>query len=195
MPRGRKVDSDGEVTRKILFNCAVEQFAHHGYHSTKISDIVKKANVTQPTFYIYFENKEAIFEEIINSFQQQLIELTANCLLKENIEEHSLRSEITSSLTRVLAFFEENPLLTKIGFFEADSSSELKHVIVKKIAQDLETEQKLGHFSDEMDMDIVATSLVGSIERLTLCELFTSRRKPDELAKTLVNIYFSGIQN
>lgn len=194
MPRGRKVDSDGEVTRKILFNCAIEQFANHGYHSTKISDIVKKANVTQPTFYIYFENKETIFEEIIKSFQQQLMELTADSLLEENIEEHSLKSEIVSGLTRVLTFFAENPLLTKIGFFEADSASKLKHIMVKKIAQDLEAEQKLGYFSDELDMYIVATSLVGSIERLTLCELFTSRSKPDDLAKILVDIYFSGIQ-
>ncbi|WP_391207856.1 TetR/AcrR family transcriptional regulator [Psychrobacillus sp. L4] len=194
MPRGRKVDSDGEVTRQLLLEKAIEQFAEYGYHATKISDIVNKAKVTQPTFYLYFESKEAIFLEIIGSFQKQLLNITTASLLEENLEEHSLKLQIRSSLTNIFTFFAENPLLTKIGFFEADSARELKNSMVKQITENLKMEQKLGYFSETYPMELVAESLVGSIERLTLNEILTNKSKPLELANVLVDIYFTGIQ-
>ena len=194
MPRGRKVDSDGEVTKQLLLEKAIEQFAECGYHSTKISDIVNKAKVTQPTFYLYFESKEAIFLEITAFFQSQLINITSASLLEENLETHSLKLQIRSGLTRIFTFFWENPLLTKIGFVEADSSRELKEIMVKQIKENLKEEQRMGYFSEAYPMDLVAESLVGSIERLTLNEILTKKSKPVDLAEVLVEIYFTGIQ-
>ncbi|MFF2753561.1 TetR/AcrR family transcriptional regulator [Psychrobacillus sp. NPDC058041] len=188
------MDSDGEVTKQLLLEKAVEQFAECGYHSTKISDIVNKAKVTQPTFYLYFESKEAIFLEITEFFQLQLINLTSASLLEENLETHSLKLQICLGLTRIFTFFEENPLLTKIGFVEADSAKELKENMVKQITENLKEEQRMGYFSDAYPMDLVAESLVGSIERLTLNEILTKKSKPVDLAEVLVEIYFTGIQ-
>ncbi|QFF98107.1 TetR/AcrR family transcriptional regulator [Psychrobacillus glaciei] len=194
MPRGRKVDSDGEVTRQLLLEKAIEQFAEYGFHSTKISDIVNKAKVTQPTFYLYFESKEAIFLRITGSFQMQLIDIITACFLEENLEEHSLKLQINSNLKSIFTFFEKNPLLTKIGFVETDSARELKNSMVKQITENLKSGQRLGYYSDLYPMNLVAESLVGSIERLTLNEILTNKSRPIELAKVLVDIYFTGIQ-
>jgi len=54
LPRGRKANSSGEKSKKLLLEKAIELFSQRGYHETKISDIVKAANLTQPTFYLYF---------------------------------------------------------------------------------------------------------------------------------------------
>ncbi|MEI4768684.1 TetR/AcrR family transcriptional regulator [Psychrobacillus sp. FJAT-51614] len=194
MARGRKVDSDGEVTKRLLLDIAIEQFAEYGYHATKISEIVKKANVTQPTFYLYFKSKEVIFQEITKIFQKQLINLTSESLLEEYIEEKSLKKEIQSGLTNIFTFFLENPLLTQIGFYEAESAREMKKNMVEQITENLETEKKLGYFSEDYPMNLVAESLVGSIERLTLNEILTGSSSPADIAKVLVDVYFSGIQ-
>lgn len=194
MARGRKVDSDGAVTKRLLLDIAIEQFAEYGYHDTKISEIVKKAKVTQPTFYLYFKSKEAIFQEITESFQKQLRIFTSESLLEENIEDSSLKKEIQSGLIKMFTFFSENPLLTQIGFYEAESARELKMNMVKHVTENLEAEKKLGYFSQDYPMNIVAESLVGSIERLTLHEILTGRSTPEDLAKVLVDIYFSGIK-
>ena len=186
MARGRKVSSDGEVTRSLLFEKAIEQFAQDGYHATKISDIVKKANVTQPTFYLYFTSKEAIFNEITLTFQKQLLQLTTESILEEKLENRFLKR-----LTKIFTFFGENPLLTKIGFFEADSASGLKDIMVQQITESLESEKNKGHLTD---MYLVATSLVGSIERLVINEILNRQSNPRELAERLVEIYFTGIQ-
>lgn len=193
MPRGRKVDSDGEVTRKLLLEKAIEAFAEYGYNATKISDIVTKAEVTQPTLYLYFNSKEAIFKEITNYFQDQLIQLMDISLLEENIAAHSLKKEIHIGLINTFRFYLENPLLTQIGFFEAESANELKMKMVNKLYETLLSEQRRGYLSDDYRMRLVAESLIGSIERLTINELLTKKSTPEELADELVQIYFGGI--
>ncbi|MFX8762527.1 helix-turn-helix domain-containing protein, partial [Acinetobacter baumannii] len=45
---------------------ARDVFAKSGYHAAKIDDIVAAAKIARGTFYLYFEDKRAIFEEIVD---------------------------------------------------------------------------------------------------------------------------------
>lgn len=68
MARGRKINSNGERSKQLLLEKAMELFSMKGYHETKISDIVKAANVTQPTFYLYFESKDSLYNDLNRRF-------------------------------------------------------------------------------------------------------------------------------
>ena len=52
--------------RQQILSVAREVFAKRGYHAAKIEDIVAAAGVARGTFYLYFEDKRAIFEEIVD---------------------------------------------------------------------------------------------------------------------------------
>ncbi len=52
--------------RQQILNAARDVFAKRGYHAAKIEDIVAAANIARGTFYLYFEDKRAIFEEIVD---------------------------------------------------------------------------------------------------------------------------------
>lgn len=52
--------------RHNLLTHARDVFAKRGYHAAKIDDIVAAAGVARGTFYLYFEDKRAVFEEIID---------------------------------------------------------------------------------------------------------------------------------
>ncbi len=52
--------------RRHLLDCALEVFAEKGYHAASISHIIKKAGVARGTFYLYFESKRAVFEELLD---------------------------------------------------------------------------------------------------------------------------------
>ncbi|MBX3227663.1 MAG: TetR/AcrR family transcriptional regulator [Labilithrix sp.] len=54
-----------ERRQQILQN-ARDVFARLGYHAAKIDDIVAAAGIARGTFYSYFEDKRAIFEEIVD---------------------------------------------------------------------------------------------------------------------------------
>ena len=62
--RGRPKGAIGEESRALLLQVATKEFAQNGYYETKISDIVKGASLTQPVFYLYFKNKEAVLSGI-----------------------------------------------------------------------------------------------------------------------------------
>jgi len=52
--------------RQQILNVARDVFARRGYHAAKIEDIVAAASIARGTFYLYFEDKRAIFEEIVD---------------------------------------------------------------------------------------------------------------------------------
>jgi AcrR family transcriptional regulator len=55
----------GERTRRRLIEAAERIFAELGYHEASIVKITETAGVGQGTFYLYFESKKTIFDEVV----------------------------------------------------------------------------------------------------------------------------------
>ena len=193
--RGRKKGADGEKRRSLLLQVAAEEFAKNGYHETKISAIVQKANVTQPSFYLYFQSKEAIFQELVAIFQLKLMTLVQQSLLESGLEKSTLEGEITERITNILSFFKEQPALTKIGFYLANESEEIKSQMARQIEQNLLIEQENGYFRADINMHTVAESLIGIIERLTKTKLLNGVTKPEQLANEIVRLLLYGLKS
>ncbi len=71
---GRAVKVDGRVSRAqkareerraALLVVARRIFSTKGYHATSIDDLIEGAGVARGTFYLYFESKRAIFDELL----------------------------------------------------------------------------------------------------------------------------------
>ena len=58
--------------RLQILAAAREVFAKRGYHQTTIDDIVISAGVARGTFYLYFEDKRAVFADLIDRFAAKL---------------------------------------------------------------------------------------------------------------------------
>ena len=57
---GKKAAAKAERRNEILV-AARDVFARKGYHQATIDDIVKAAGVARGTYYLYFEDKRAVF--------------------------------------------------------------------------------------------------------------------------------------
>ena len=191
--RGRKKGASGEQSRALLLTIAAEEFAQKGYYETKISTLVQRAGLTQPTFYLYFKNKEAIFQELIDSFIKGLSDLTTESRLEPGIDFNSLPLRITKGLVGIFTFFSENQNLTRIGFFNSLQSEEIKKQLALQIRDNLISEVNNGYFQSEMDMSLVAEILIGAIERLTLTKLFPGIKEPEEIASEIVHLFLNGM--
>lgn len=191
MARGRKVNSNGERSKQLLLEKAIELFSSHGYHETKISDIVRAANLTQPTFYLYFQSKEKLFFDLNEEFKKNLLAIFSNKL--ESITSGNITSKefMYECIENAFNYFYENPNLTKIGFYEAQSANDLKNQIVQLFTTILKSEQYKLTIHNEIEIDILAQSVLGSIERLTLKYILTKQQTPKKLANDIINIYFS----
>lgn len=56
-----------EEKRVLILNTALELFAEHGFHSTSIEQIAKKAGISKGLTYNYFESKKSILDEILKT--------------------------------------------------------------------------------------------------------------------------------
>lgn len=62
----------GKERKQQLLDAAATLFASRGYGPTRIADICEAAGVAKGLFYWYFENKEALFEELAGSIRLSL---------------------------------------------------------------------------------------------------------------------------
>jgi TetR/AcrR family transcriptional regulator, fatty acid metabolism regulator protein len=193
--RGRKKGSIGENSRILLLNIAAEEIAEKGFHDAKISSIVKKAGLTQPSFYLYFPSKEAIFHELIMTFQHRLSYLTDASRIEPGVELPQLPIRIKLGLYDIFSFFHENQMLAKIGFYINPDADSIKSQMAAQIHDNLLSEQRAGYFREEANMELAAVSLVGAIERLAVTQIFTGKKTPDILAEETVDIFLYGLIN
>ena len=55
-----------QARREQVLRHAKRIFARKGYHRTNVADIITRARIARGTFYLYFQNKKDLFEELLN---------------------------------------------------------------------------------------------------------------------------------
>lgn len=68
----RRLTRQGRARKAQLLDCAASLFAERGYQQTRVIDIVKAAGVAKGLFYWYFDNKDALFRELIGDMRRRL---------------------------------------------------------------------------------------------------------------------------
>lgn len=58
----------GEITRDRIRLAAVDLLNELGYRDLKVSDICRRARVTTPVLYLYFDGKEALAQDVLREF-------------------------------------------------------------------------------------------------------------------------------
>ena len=72
MPSTRRLTDQGRERKQQLLDQAAVLFSERGYAHTRIVDICEAAGVAKGLFYWYFENKEALFAELVRSMRLRL---------------------------------------------------------------------------------------------------------------------------
>ncbi|PSH62127.1 TetR/AcrR family transcriptional regulator [Phyllobacterium sophorae] len=81
-PRARR---KAQRPQEIL-QAAFEEFVERGYTATRIEDVATRAGVTKGTIYLYFQNKEELFQEVVGKLSQPIFDE------KQFMEQHQHRS-------------------------------------------------------------------------------------------------------
>src|SRR5262245_66489899 len=61
---GRK---DPEARRQAILDAGLAVFAAQGFAATKLDDVAEKAGVAKGTIYLYFKDKQDLFEQIVRN--------------------------------------------------------------------------------------------------------------------------------
>jgi AcrR family transcriptional regulator len=108
---------DKAERRQQILEKARDVFAKHGYHAAKIDDIVAAAGIARGTFYLYFEDKRAIFEEIVDRTFARL----GMSIVRVDTENpnRSVADQIRENIRAIVHALLEDPATTKILLSDA----------------------------------------------------------------------------
>ena len=59
--------------RQAIIEAALEEFVARGFAATRLDDVAKRAGVAKGTIYLHFEDKEALFQELVRTALVPLI--------------------------------------------------------------------------------------------------------------------------
>jgi AcrR family transcriptional regulator len=69
---GRPLSKRGLDTRRRLLDAAEAVFGELGYPEASIVKLTEAAGVAQGTFYLYFDSKQAVFDELVRDINQRV---------------------------------------------------------------------------------------------------------------------------
>jgi AcrR family transcriptional regulator len=69
---GRPLSKRGLDTRRRLLDAAERVFGELGYHDASIVKVTEAAGVAGGTFYLYFDSKKAIFDELVRDLNRRV---------------------------------------------------------------------------------------------------------------------------
>ncbi len=184
---------------KIL-EVAKDLFTRRGFSNVAIRDICKAANVTAPTVYYYFRNKEALFDAVVRenvSMGEFIARLKDDCGKVEDS-----KSKIRSFIRTYLSGFPKERL--NVGLY-VRHSTELDSIGRNALMSELGQIQSFltaiirdgidgGEFR-ETDARMAAECLLGMMHRLVFQQIHFSRNyKPSEAAAYMSDFFLKAMK-
>jgi AcrR family transcriptional regulator len=190
-----------ERRRTDILLAARRIFAEKGYHAASITDIIDAAGVARGTFYLYFESKRAIFEEIVDTL---LTNLRSMIHPVEVESEESPASQLFGSVRRVLQHFYDNPDLTRILLQQAagldrEFDQKLEDFygrLLQMLRSSLTIGMSLG-LVRQVDPHITVHFILGSLKQAMVAALLQPVEPPvdlDRLAWDIVHYNLQGLR-
>lgn len=151
----------GEKTFHKIIKTGKKLFANNGFHSTSINDIISKAKVAAGTFYIYFDNKLALYLYLLNQYRESIrksINASIQGLVKrEDIERAGMRAFIETVNKDPLAY----KVVWESLFVDPDIFKDYYQSFSQAYVSHLKEFVENGEVRDDIDLETVSYILMG----------------------------------
>jgi TetR/AcrR family transcriptional repressor of acrEF/envCD operon len=121
----RKTKADALVTRQLLIDTAIEQFASRGVSNTTLTDIADAACVTRGAIYWHFSSKAELFNEIWK-LQIPLRDIIHHKMIHD--EKENALAWLREAFVAALQYISENPkqrALMQILYHKCEFNNEM----------------------------------------------------------------------
>lgn len=173
-------------------------FARKGYHRTNVADIIARARIARGTFYLYFENKKDLFEELL---EQVVSELSTRILrLKVGPGQNSPVEQLRDNLRRVVGFVLSERELTDILLnhsvgFDRELDVKIRE-FYDRIAQLIQRSLDLGiemNLVRKCDTRSVSYCILGGIKELVGVLSRTRSQDTDLIVQEILDFGLRGV--
>jgi AcrR family transcriptional regulator len=184
----------GRNTKRRLLDAGETVLASKGYHATRVDDVVKVAQTSHGTFYLYFANKEELFRALAAEVAEEMQALA------EVMEPLGAGDTGRARLQRWIRQFVDvyrrhGPVIrawteaeiggSEFGRLGTDLLTQFSGVIVGRVAEIA---------PPDLDPGIATLVLVAMLERLNYYALTEQVRiEPDAIAETLARVTHAAL--
>lgn len=180
-------------SRERLFKAAVKEFSINGFQNTKVSDIVFRAGFTQRVFYIYFDSKKSIHDEIVAEWKSRATTLwLGNKISSKQLSQENFFTIINKRWDTFLCFLAEDPEFTKAAYFYSPSFEETRRYFLEELIKNMQLEQKYKYIRSNMSIEILAESVLSTFEGVALRYVLPGKIDPSDAAYQLTELYIYG---
>lgn len=132
--------------RCAIIDAAVELFSQQGSQAVSISQICSLANLSRPTFYRCFKDKEALIHALYQeSVNQPVEEIMLRGLAEREVDEDWIKVALEQLFDAIF----DNARLAELVFMESNNPASPAYAIVDNAFE---------HFADAMETSIAKTS-------------------------------------
>jgi AcrR family transcriptional regulator len=157
-----------EEKRRLILDAAVQVFARHGYHASRVGDIAEEAGVAHGLLYHYFRSKEEVLATIFRENWSTLVARFRDVAASEEPAEDKLRG-IAKILLRSWV---RDPALVTVMIREVARSPHLQSQVAEigdgfaVIQGVIEQGRSDGSFRPEIDSLFATWIFYGGLEEL-----------------------------
>src|SRR6187549_3730549 len=65
--RGSPRVEQAALRRETILSAALEEFSARGFAAARLDDVARRAGVAKGTIYLYFRDKETLFQELVRA--------------------------------------------------------------------------------------------------------------------------------
>ena len=158
-------DRKKRLTHQRICNAAGELFASQGVQNTTVDSIAAAAEISKPTFFNYFANKQAVLHALIEIMDAQFIRY----IEAEIDQSNSTQVRIENLMRRSATHIAKNSALTQImlvegmsGLADQSTSTDRMARLNSAMAQLVEAGRKQGDVNSQTAVTVQVQVLVGS---------------------------------
>ncbi|HLV67752.1 MAG TPA: TetR/AcrR family transcriptional regulator [Polyangiaceae bacterium] len=167
----RRAEAAKTERREQILSAARDVFARRGYHQATIDDIVARAGVARGTFYLYFDDKRAVFSELIDRFAAQITQSIQRIVTDD--PSRPVVQQVRDNIRAIVGTCLSERTMTKILFTDAvgvDSAFDRKlaafyESAVQLLTESLKDGQALG-IVGEGEPRVLAYLTIGALKEL-----------------------------
>lgn len=185
--------------RRELLAAARDVFVEKGFSAASVDDIVARAGVARGTFYLYFQDKRAVFEALVDDFLTRIAACVRSIDLGTGAPPPT--EQLRANVRRVVALSLAEPAIVKLALFDAtgldpDLDEKLHGyygALRTLIAESLELGQRLGMVRDGDRRVMVAIGLGGLKEVLVDAVQGDLPPEPDAITDEIMRFLAVGL--
>ncbi len=112
VPAVKKRAVPGPDRRSQILAAALDEFSQNGFAAARLDDVAKRAGVAKGTIYLYFKDKESLFQELLRE-QISPVVVMLEALLSGNVKGPAPAIPIRQIAHRVAELFVDQVLATR----------------------------------------------------------------------------------